>query len=336
MQQKKRIDYIDIFRSFGIITMVLGHIGFGAAFDHFIHAFHMPMFFWISGFLFNPDQAKSMTFPAFAAKKAKTLLSPYFAFGLGHFLLMFLGLLLIGRGMDWQPLLHLLWVNTDGLGICGALWFLTALLIADLLFFLLHKYIPGDIAKAFLIGGLALFGNLTKRIFPFTLPYALGPALVGLGLYCIGYLCRKYEDQKLLHFAFHLPWLPNLILAALTTALIFVNGYINMRTETYATIPLFWINALLSVVVGVNFSKQIYPRIQNNWIGRWLMGMGRDSIVYVCLNQIVILVFYVVVYAVGLPTLISKILITLATFLALVYISKFFMNSKWKILMGRS
>lgn len=44
-----RINYIDIFRSFGIIAMIMGHIGFGQAFDYFIHAFHMPMFFdfWI-------------------------------------------------------------------------------------------------------------------------------------------------------------------------------------------------------------------------------------------------------------------------------------------------
>ena len=47
---KQRLDYIDVFRSLGIIAMVMGHVGFGGKFDHFIHAFHMPMFFFIANF----------------------------------------------------------------------------------------------------------------------------------------------------------------------------------------------------------------------------------------------------------------------------------------------
>lgn len=45
-----RLDYIDVFRSLGILAMIMGHIGFGGRFDYFIHAFHIPMFFFISGF----------------------------------------------------------------------------------------------------------------------------------------------------------------------------------------------------------------------------------------------------------------------------------------------
>ena len=48
----KREEYMDVFRALGIIAMILGHIGFGSRFDHLIHAFHMPMFFFVSGFFF--------------------------------------------------------------------------------------------------------------------------------------------------------------------------------------------------------------------------------------------------------------------------------------------
>ena len=51
--RKSRMDYIDLYRAFGIILMVMGHIGFGGKFDKFIHAFHMPMFFFISGFFYK-------------------------------------------------------------------------------------------------------------------------------------------------------------------------------------------------------------------------------------------------------------------------------------------
>lgn len=53
---KERIEYIDIAKGTGIILMVLGHI---PAFSNnykfaykFIYAFHMPLFFIISGYLF--------------------------------------------------------------------------------------------------------------------------------------------------------------------------------------------------------------------------------------------------------------------------------------------
>ena len=78
--RKSRMDYIDIYRAFGIILMVMGHIGFGGKFDKFIHAFHMPMFFFISGFFYKE---KCLDIKKYAVDKAKKLLTPYFVFGGG-------------------------------------------------------------------------------------------------------------------------------------------------------------------------------------------------------------------------------------------------------------
>lgn len=72
METKKqvRIDYIDIFRGFGIMLMLMGHVGYVKWFDHFFHAFHMPMFFCVSGMFFN---LKTWNI----RKKIKSLLVPY-------------------------------------------------------------------------------------------------------------------------------------------------------------------------------------------------------------------------------------------------------------------
>lgn len=51
--RKCRVEYVDLFRGIGIIIMIMGHIGFGRLFDHYIHAFHMPMFFFASGYFFK-------------------------------------------------------------------------------------------------------------------------------------------------------------------------------------------------------------------------------------------------------------------------------------------
>lgn len=51
MEEIKRDTDIDILKAIGIVLMIMGHIGFGGIFDYWIHSFHMPMFFIMSGFL---------------------------------------------------------------------------------------------------------------------------------------------------------------------------------------------------------------------------------------------------------------------------------------------
>lgn len=55
--------------------MIMGHIGFGYGFDFFIHAFHMPMFFFVSGYVFRERRGSMFDL---LKTKVQTLLIPYF------------------------------------------------------------------------------------------------------------------------------------------------------------------------------------------------------------------------------------------------------------------
>lgn len=325
-----RIDHIDLFKSFGIILMIMGHIGYGARFDHFIHAFHMPMFFWISGYLFKHRSKEEMSFWVLVIKKAKTLLLPYIIFGVAHYVL-FISMRFIRHGdFTLSPLIHLFSYNTDGLAICGALWFLTALFFTDILFFLIDRYVSDRIVKAGVIALIAFLGNIVKTF----LPFAMGVSFVGVGLYYLGYLCKKYEKKTVVHHIMDMTWITDIILGMITAILIFKNGYINMRTGIYANIPLFWTNAMLSTIVGVNLSKRIYPFIKNNLIGRWLTSIGRDSIIYVCLNQVVILL---VTRYIGLGNGIAfQSVISIVVLSILLIMHKIIVGTKLKVLIGKS
>ncbi len=333
--QSARIDYIDLFRSVGIIFMVMGHIGFGDVFYYFIHAFHMPMFFWISGYLFKHRTKEEMSFGAFVLKKVKTLLVPYIVFGAAHCLFDACVKLVTNETVEIESMLNLLWFNTHKLPICGALWFLTSLFFADIIFFLIDRYIQNKPLKAVVIAAIAVAGCLLKSVFSVTLPFALGTSFVGVGLYYIGHLFRKYGEKKIIHTAMNLSWLPTILLGIATVVLIFVNQEINMRKEIYGIIPLFWINAVLCVIEGMNLSKLIYKFIQGNIIGKWLTEIGKNSIVYVCLNQVVILVCDKLIKMVDMPLIVSQTLI-LAVSLAVLWVtSLIFMKTKLKVLVGR-
>ena len=54
---KTRIGWIDVLRGFGVVLMIVGHVDFGTPFDRYVHAFHMPLFFVVSGFFFNPRKS---------------------------------------------------------------------------------------------------------------------------------------------------------------------------------------------------------------------------------------------------------------------------------------
>ena len=58
--QNQRIEYIDIAKGMGIILMIMGHIGYGELFHRFIHAFHMPLFYFCAGLLYK-EKSKAAT-----------------------------------------------------------------------------------------------------------------------------------------------------------------------------------------------------------------------------------------------------------------------------------
>lgn len=240
---------------------------------------NISMFFFISGFLFKHKKQDEVTISGFVKKKAKALLIPYFAFGTIFYIVE-----LVTMEISIDPLLHLLWINTGGLPIAGALWFLTALFITEVLYFFIDRYISKDVIKWIIVIIISVFGNLAGIILPFTLPYAAGAAMVGVGFFHVGYSLRKNENNRLVGSILNMKWYMWGISACVVTVLIFVNGYVNMRSEEYGIIPLFWINAILATLVGMNLARYVYQVCKKNMVARWLMGIGRDSIIYVCLN----------------------------------------------------
>ena len=60
MADTKRLHWIDTLKAIGIMLVFLGHSG--APFHDGIYLFHMPLFFIISGFLWNMDKYASMPF----------------------------------------------------------------------------------------------------------------------------------------------------------------------------------------------------------------------------------------------------------------------------------
>lgn len=328
----KRIEYIDIFKAIGIICMIMGHIGFGGKFNYFIHAFHMPMFFIISGYLYK----KTFNTKQFLKKKIKTLLIPYFLFGIISYVIWILFNL---KNVSISPLLSLISINTENLPIAGALWFLTALFFAEIIYFFIDK-IKSSKLKNICIIIISLFGNCATTILPFRLPLALDATFVGVGLFHIGNIVKNYEDNKKINKVLNLKAGNLCLITIITIILIFTNKYVNMRTGTYGFIPLFWTNALFSTMVGINLSKKL-ENILNSKIKNYIISIGSNSIIYLCLNQIIIKLIDEIknIFIVIELNNTLKLLVAIIQFLivmAILYISDLIINkTKLKIIIGK-
>lgn len=287
ISRNNRIWSIDTLRGFCIILMVLCHIDYVAnsQFDFYAHAFHMPVFFIVSGYFFK--QHKIGNFFTFLKKKAFSLLIPYLFAFIVHYPLWFI----VNRNTDEDilaPLKSFLTFNHDGLPITQAIWFLTALFFAEIIYFFVCL-ISNKYAKSAVAFAIFLVGILVTNITSYIMPLSLSQAFVGVGLLEAGYLFNNCKN-KFVSYLKNLNLPTTFILFAINVLMIFCNSIINMRCMRYGYISLFLINSLLSFIVLLSLSRHI-DKCKNKLcvsVINEIKYIGINSIVYLVFNQICI------------------------------------------------
>ncbi len=325
----KRITYIDLFRATGIIAMIMGHINFGWHFDHLIHGFHMPMFFFVSGYFFKRIESSSTLLHKIGVR-CKTLLMPYFLFAVLHIVMNSLL-----NGHFQFDSLRLLFFNTDldGIPIAGALWFLTSLFLADVIYMILDYILGYGIIMHCIILAVGLAGNVLGLYLPIRLPFGIDVSFVGMVFMHIGRIIHQ-EYKKIVD----LNVLLSLLFFAFGCVLIIINPYVNLRQGQYGNVLVFWISSTLTIIGLWNIC-----RILDKWINSknilqyvYILNIGRDSIVYVCLNQLAILVSFNLMSLVELPMWPTKICVLIITMILLEGLRRALTKTKLKCLIGKN
>src|ERR1700691_516230 len=80
----KRVSWIDICRGIAIILVLYGHLFNSDNQRYLIYAFHMPLFFFISGLVFKPTAG--MPIRSVTIKYIKQLMIPYYLFAIFTYL----------------------------------------------------------------------------------------------------------------------------------------------------------------------------------------------------------------------------------------------------------
>lgn len=325
---KKRVEYIDILRAIGIIYMVMGHIFTNQRFDHYIHAFHMPLFYFVSG-LFFKDSSKNTK--DFIKKTTKALLLPYLFCSLFYFLIACITHYGLKENI-WVTFLQIITINNDGFVIATALWFLTSMYFSRIFFFFIQKLCKKESLIAIFSISLMLLGIYFEKLFSMRLWLSIDTSFVGVGLMYLGYIIKKAGllDKMIIK---------NVVLCAclfiLNYWMIFKTSYVNMRTSTYPNPIFFLINFLVAMVLYLSFSKWLLGRKSLKKVNKVLENIGKNSIVYLCFNQIALLIFDKIVCLFIKNNLIANSITTLLTIASLYVFSKFLFKSKCKVLFGK-
>ena len=333
MNKFERDDSIDIMKGIGILCMVMAHVYYGRYFDHLVHAFHMPLFFFASGYLTQKLKCNRIDF----FRKFKKVMIPYY----------FWGVLIITidsffKNISWtKSIYHLLWENSSDLYDAGPLWFLSAYYISGLIFNIIMVNVKNKYLSYITIIIISLFGITVNTILGSRLPMSLDVAMVSSGFWLTGYFIKNHKEQPYIGIIHNMKWYLIFCLSIVICGLIFVNGYVNLRLNEYSNIILFWINAICSILLILSISKKLetYTRNTSNkffaMIANFLKILSKSSMVFLCTNKIVIEILNRFWNSVSTNFLIGRVFITCVTVIICISIEKIVVKLKLNILVGK-
>lgn len=284
-----RKPFIDVLRGIGIILVILGHCHRPELSLKLIQSFHMPLFFIISGYLFNREQILTGSSKKYIKKKARALLLPYLFFSVFHYLLTlsqliindlpkaefhekairyFIGLIYSRGTWYWMP-------------NCSPIWFLTAMFVALFIFHLLMK---ASFKKQILFISLCtIFACLCSYTTLPKLPWNIDSACMSIIFLWFGYYCKQ---SKLLESKYTLIFIIPLLTLGAITAYFNPIDFVSIDSVIMGDVALMYISALSTSTALLII---IYRFIKHN---RFLEFMGRNTIIIIGFNYTINSIVY--------------------------------------------
>lgn len=270
---KTRLNWVDIARGIGIITVLYGHAISGDSFRHIIYAFHMPLFFFLSGIVFNPQ--KNTLFLPFLKKNIMSILVPYLGFALISYIIWLLSLSdLPSLSTVGSHGVHILYGNSQGLFFNVVLWFLPCLFVTKVLFWTLTKYVTKPLHILMILFIVSVVGYGLYLYMPgIKLSFGFETALTALVFYGLGYLWKMHSETlipKTKWKMYTVGFVSLVVMTLLATFNFDLYGYqVDMRLNKYGNYFLFYFAALSGIVSVIVWSKCLDKNSLLETIGKY-------------------------------------------------------------------
>lgn len=265
-------NYIAIAKALGIMLMVVGHSGCPDYLYRFIYMFHMPLFFFCSGFFMNPAE-KFVDVRKFVFRRFKGLYWPYVKWSL--LFLLFHNLFLSWKLYDPDYInyysrsdfidrfLHIVFTMTGHDQLADPFWFFKQLLLSSILVFVVEYALRSFRSKLkYLIVFIVLLSlTIISKFFGWGLPVIWNLSIIFLSacFFFLGYIYKRFELKSIP------PYLGFLALMILILGVYLYDDYLDMLWYTWKNVALYIVMALVGVFMALSFS-QILERTPFNHI----------------------------------------------------------------------
>lgn len=278
-KEKKRITWVDTAKGIGVFLVVLGHLWYRSPHEiinQMIYSFHMPMFFVLSGFLFDIN---NKTKSEFIKRKAFNLLVPATLF-----VIMTIPLYIYqtggGKAFSVSKFFYI-----DGLvAFNDPCWFFFALFEVFVIVSLLglqkkSTYRVCIIGIAFFLVGAALY------YYDISLLFGLDKAIIAAGFFAFGKLFREIESKTMTRSSCILVSLINIVLWVLFGVVL--NEKISFYKMELGNYAFFVLSGIFGSAAFLMFAKRFDKLLFFSKSFRWL---GQNSVIIIGTHYI--LLFY--------------------------------------------
>lgn len=328
---KQRILWLDMAKGYGIIFVIMGHWNIPYLTDY-LYAFHIPLFFFLSGVVFSTKA----DFASFFKSKIRRIIVPYFCLSLPVIFTNLFFSMRLRFGISDIVKEFVLFVIQER---HTTFWFIACLFVLNVLMYPLAKYVRSHRLSDIIILFLCLCGILLWRSDVLALPWNIDAALVVLPFFYIGYRLKGF----LLHLSNSnlrigivaipvlgfLVWLLNSWNMGITGKRVDI-FYSNLNVELLA-----YLAAAIGILMTVLFSM--------SHINKIIRYIGENSLLYFAWHQTIILpVLNNVYWKIGvmkLPvyteTSLIKWLSVLLTLLVITLLNEAVVRTKLKFVLGK-
>lgn len=284
-----RYDYIDFAKCFGMLVIIWGHIMLSGATNAMAYGFHIPLFFFLSGMVFNKQ--KHNKFGEFFKNRFKSLLLPYAVYSVATWVVWVVYSYVSHADVNYlAPLLQTLFAQGSGGYLVHnvPLWFVPCLFCTEMIYFFICR-LPGawNLLVCFL---LALVGawSFNQTLIPFDfkeLPWSIDVAFVAVFFYALGNLMiDKFGHKRVNDFVLNNKTL-NVVFCIIAIIGVYLitdyNGSISMGHETLGKSLIAFYAAALLGIVAMLFVCICSAKILNNntlsSLGGGYRWFGRNS-----------------------------------------------------------
>lgn len=235
-----------------MIFIMIGHLGVFKLpalndFHVWIYSFHIPLFFFLSGFLFKPE----VSVKRFALSKLKSIVIPYFCTGVIIIIYELFRASCWG-GLTWEYVgeqFKLLLIQRR----TWTIWFLAALLVVNIATYFLQKVFRKDIIVWVLCALIAAGGLIYYSKGGDKLPWDVDVAMPAMPFFYTGYLLKKHLGTFTERLAKKSSVVKALIMCLVGSIITAMINYKSTRTITdmfgmkYGFAPLMYISAFAGI-----------------------------------------------------------------------------------------